>query len=188
MMMVDIYNTLPQLQYQGKYPSSIVSPPEPDNAPSTQPPSDVEMQDGQNGQIDFPENGTTHKPESQFSASPASKPPSRLEIRSARRSSSVSMQDRSRSPSQPASGAIDLSRSLPHSPARSQSRRSSQSHNTDYRHSERAESDRYSSSSLARKRLADDDYCLDGRERKRYASEEMSEGEIRPHSRDTPRT
>ena len=196
MVMVDIYNTLPQLQYQYKYTSSIVSPPETAKATpihNGQTQNDVEMRGVNESKVAYQENGGSPKDEpeeGETKSSPISKQLSSQpeSPKSSKRSSSPSRSGRSRSPRQ-RRGTVDSyrpplqGRSYSHSQSRPRGREGQRPRN-DYRYSETVERRRYNSP--GRKRYSDYEVDTDRREKRRRESEEMSEGEVRPHSRDTP--
>ena len=151
MMMVETYGALPQLQYQGKYPRSMVSPPEIGK--------ETPQQNGkeENGKPPSPLRSPEHSPGRKRSPSPRGRGTARTSIDSYRPSSP------NRPPKRPRGSSRSRSRGRP-----SIDRYIS----SDLR---RREVDSYIPP--PRKRSIDDD-SPHGRE-KRKRSEEAEEGEIR---------
>jgi hypothetical protein len=200
MMMVETYNTLPQLTYQGKYPQSVVSPPASgkktphQNGSNSTEPTDLEMKDaGASQRTPIHENQ---------SAANENKPPETAESKAtsprSKASSIPSPSSRRRSSVSPARPDRDSHRSRPprsrdsyrpRSPDRYRSRsRGSRSRSRGRYHSR--PSDRHVSP--ARRRSRDtyiphhrkrsyDEGSPRGREKRRRSSldGEFSEGEIR---------
>ena len=178
MMMVETYNTLPQLRYVGKYPHSMVSPPDHQNG------EQVDVNNGKNTNKSTPPSTSPKQPPK--SASPP-KQPRRLASPSkeSRRSASPPKQPRrSVSPTRgrsPRRGSrVDSYR--PSSPNRKSRASRSRSRG-------RPRVDRYTSpvdvrrrdSYIPRKRSFDEESSSQGREKRRRSveSDEVSEGEIR---------
>jgi hypothetical protein len=173
MMMVETYNTLPQLRYLGKYPPSMVSPPDHQNG------EQVNINNGMNTDKSPPPPSTSPKQPRQSASPPKQSRRSTSPSRESRRSVSPPKQPRrSVSPAQgrsPRRGSrVDLS---------TPNRRSRGSRS---RSRGRPRVDRYTSpvrrrdSYIPRKRSFDEE-SSQGREKRRRSveSDEISEGEIR---------
>jgi hypothetical protein len=179
MMMVETYNTLPQLRYLGKYPPSMVSPP-----------------DHQNGEQVNINNGTDRD------KSPPPPPPHPTSPNQPRQSASppkqphqsVSESRRSVSPPKQPRRSVSPSRGRsPRAPRRGDSYRPSspnrRSRGSRSRSRGRPRVDRYASpadvrrrnSYIPQKRSFEEESSSQGREKRRRSveSDEVSEGEIR---------
>ena len=194
LMMVEIYNTLPHLNYQGKYPSSAVSPPDHhkerlhENGTTSE---DVEMKDAApNTPAETTQLRT--EPKETPSTQPIMSPKVRPSVSSSPKSTRITSpppRERGRSPARAPRGR-DVYR--PNERSRSRGGHASRSNSRSARRVPRGV-DRYVPPASSRerdsyipprrsprKRPNDENSPVRGREkRKRSPEEEMSEGEIR---------